>query len=279
MVVFGDSWSSTGFDIEGDPPSASLPIGNPPYPGRTVTNGANWVDYLVYERNESKILALDLAVGGATIDTTLIAPGMPLIYIKSFKEQVEEWETYNFTWKADSSLYTIWFGVNDITAYTNETSHNFEAEFKVMVDLMDKLYAAGVRNFLIFNAPPLERSPIFTLSGTEEWKEINSEWNVNVTAVVSNFTKTYDEASTFFFDAHTFFNTIMDDPCSFEESCGFEVTTDTCEQYFFGATTPDYKDPKCPYSVDKYIWINPLHPSSKMHKTIARAVYDALSDG
>ena len=98
----------------------------------------------------------------------------------------------------------------------------------------------------------------------------------NVTALTKNFTETYNETSTFFFDAWRLFDDVMNDPCVFEESCGFEVTTGACDAYYFGATTPDYKSPDCPYRVDQYLWINMLHVSSRMHNTTARAVFDAL---
>lgn len=278
LIVLGDRASSTGFDINGDKPSASQPFGNPAYPGLTVTNGANWVDYLTYEKNESVIQTLDLAVGGATIDKTLIMPGMPAYTIKSFKEQVEEVAAYEWSWTGDKSLFTVWFGVNDITAYTNETRGNFAAEFEEYAPLLDRLYNLGARNFLIFNAPPIDKLPIYELSGTADWKVVNAEWNVNITATVDNFKQTH-EATVFFFDACKLFNTIVDDPCTFEESCGFKVTQDSCLGYAWGAPTPDYFDPQCAYSVDKYLWINPLHPSTRMHNAIAKAVVDALKAG
>jgi len=39
----GDSYSSIGYDVDGDVPSLRNPLGNPPYPGETWSAGPNWV--------------------------------------------------------------------------------------------------------------------------------------------------------------------------------------------------------------------------------------------
>ncbi|QIX01357.1 hypothetical protein AMS68_006874 [Peltaster fructicola] len=210
LVVFGDSWSSTGFDLAGQAPSANNPMGNPAYPGATVTNGANWVDYLTYERNESLIETVDLAVGGATIDKMLIRPIMSFVdLLKSFKDQTEEWKSYEWPWTPDTSLFTVWFGVNDITCYTNETRHYFATEFEIMSDLLDQLYVKGARNFLIFNVPPLEKAPIFQDTGFPDWLKAIEQWNHNVSTVVQNLTTTYEDTTTFHFDAWKMFDDVM----------------------------------------------------------------------
>jgi hypothetical protein len=41
--VSGDSYSSTEYNVNGEQPSNSNPLGNPPFPGKTVSRGPNWV--------------------------------------------------------------------------------------------------------------------------------------------------------------------------------------------------------------------------------------------
>ena len=43
MVVFGDSYTTTGFNDTLAQPSRANPLGNPAYPGYTASNGPNWV--------------------------------------------------------------------------------------------------------------------------------------------------------------------------------------------------------------------------------------------
>jgi len=86
LVVFGDSYSTTGFNITLTQPSISNPLGNPEYPGYTSSNGPNWVDFLTTEYNESLIQTLNLAYGGATVDSDLVAPYLPTVL--SMEDQV-----------------------------------------------------------------------------------------------------------------------------------------------------------------------------------------------
>jgi hypothetical protein len=63
----GDSLSSIEYDVNGAYPDEKNPIGNPPYPGRTTSGGANWVGYLTTEYNDSAILAYDYAQSGGVV--------------------------------------------------------------------------------------------------------------------------------------------------------------------------------------------------------------------
>ncbi len=114
----GDSYTSTLFDIHGPQPSPENPLGNPPYPGSTSSDGPNFVDFLTITYNRSYIHTFNLAFGGATIDPSLVASPYGDI-VQSFKQQVQNEfvPTYANTptvpWRAANSLFTIFFGIND----------------------------------------------------------------------------------------------------------------------------------------------------------------------
>lgn len=44
----------------------------------------------------------------------------------------------------------------------------------------------------------------------------------------------------------------------------------------FGTWELDFLDERCPYSVDKYFWMNDLHPTTHAHNMTARAIAMAL---
>ena len=46
----GDSYSSTGYDVDGAHPSETNPLGNPPYPGDTYSGGPTWVICFISNR-------------------------------------------------------------------------------------------------------------------------------------------------------------------------------------------------------------------------------------
>src|SRR4051812_19267316 len=90
LFIFGDSYTATGFNPSGAKPSPANPIGNPALPGSTFSGGWDWPGYLVTAFNTSQTLAYNFAVGGATVDSNLVAP--PGNGILSFVEQIGRWQ-------------------------------------------------------------------------------------------------------------------------------------------------------------------------------------------
>lgn len=199
MITFGDSWSMTGFNATGNPPSLDNPLGNPAWPGKTSTNGANWIDYATYTYNESLILTANFAVGGATVDEDLIPPPMPHDFNKrgGLKYQIKEFssllaDSSRFEWHADSSLFVIWIGINDI--HEAELNPQFRTLFPNIMEVyaaqVDLLYHLGARNFLFITVPPIEKAPIAV--GKDDYiQNAVALFNQNVTQIADNFTATY----------------------------------------------------------------------------------------
>ena len=165
----GDSYSSTGYDVNGAHPSETNPLGNPPYPGDTYSGGPTWVKhlistlsikvgYLATEYNQSPILAYDYAVPGATV--------------QGLKWQVKEWFLPHAAqkptwapWTSDNSLFcisslffvlrvVIWIGINDMGI-----GFDPQQQLKMLFKAQNLVYDAGARNFVFFNVPPTDRSP------------------------------------------------------------------------------------------------------------------------
>ncbi|KAI4207919.1 MAG: hypothetical protein LQ346_000256 [Caloplaca aetnensis] len=155
----------TSFNIHGAQPSPDNPLGNPAYPGATSSNGPNYVDFLTTTYNQSFIETFNLGYGGATIDPSLI--GSPYGYIvQSFRQQVQDefLPTYatnsGVAWSGSNSLFTVFFGINDvILSYGQRDSTLNYLLIKSYESLVHQLYAAGARNFLFMNVPPIDRSP------------------------------------------------------------------------------------------------------------------------
>lgn len=118
-IYSGDSYTSTLFDIHGPQPNPGNPLGNPPYPGSTSSNGPNFVDFLTTTYNRSYIETYNLGFGGATIDQLLATSPYGDI-VQSFKQQVQDQflPTYGdkaaVPWRSADSLFTIFFGINDV---------------------------------------------------------------------------------------------------------------------------------------------------------------------
>lgn len=119
IFAFGDSYTTTGFDVNGAQPSEANPLGNPPYPGYTSSNGPNWVDFLTTTWNKSYIETVNLAYGGATVDSALVRPYRPTVL--SVQQQINEeyipvysGSNSSFKWRPNDTLFAIFIGINDV---------------------------------------------------------------------------------------------------------------------------------------------------------------------
>lgn len=123
LISFGDSYTATEFNITGQQPSSSDPIGNPPFPGWTSAGGANWIGNLVGTYNNSVLLNYNLAYGGATVNASLVPPYSPEVL--SLIDQVAEFKQYlspappSAPWTANNTLVAVWEYVHVLRLITH----------------------------------------------------------------------------------------------------------------------------------------------------------------
>ncbi|KAJ8608223.1 hypothetical protein MRB53_039754 [Persea americana] len=279
-VVVVSFWSMTGYNTESDRPSIKNPLGNPKYPGETSANGANWVDYLTYNYNDSVVMTANFAVGGALIVEDLVAPGIPHVY-GSMQHQVTDFflpthvNDSSYAWEADSSIFLMWIGINDIHDNDESTYQFFPKMMSVYSELAEQLFDVGARNFVFMNVPPLELMPIAgdTPEDYENYAVQTSAWNKNLTEMARTFTSAHDDVTTFVFDAHTLFTDIIDHPGNWPQSSGLKETVDYCLALSFGNKV---KDKSCVFTINQYLWMNPLHPTTVAHNVTAAVLAEAL---
>jgi len=147
LFTFGDSYSQTGFNVSLAQPTPANPMGNPPYPGWTSSNGPNWVGALTVKYNASLLMNYNLAFGGATVDPKLAKSYVPNVH--SLIDQVEKDWTPNYAkpsakyaknWEARSMLVGVWMGVNDVMGtHGNNYDTVLPKIIAVYKDLMNKV--------------------------------------------------------------------------------------------------------------------------------------------
>lgn len=257
LIIFGDSYSSVGYEgNEADHPTASNPLGVP-YPGLTWNEPdlPNWVGHLItkfcppprYDPNaeegqevagytDSPLLVYDYARGGDTI------AGVRRQIQEQFLKKVGQKPSWA-PWAANNSLFVTWVGINDC-AYSSQHQSTLETLFK----LQDELYEAGARNFLFIDVPPIHRSP-----AVPEHRQNSASfdnWNTSLRVGAKKFSDAHDDATVLLFSSFRAFETFLDDP----EVNGFEK-----------------KD------IRKWggsVWVDHIHPSSQVHEFIASHVAD-----
>lgn len=233
----GDSYSRTGFDASSvDQPSSSNPLGNPSFPGRTSANGPNWVGHLTATFNESAFLTYNFAASGATLDVSIVNNNNYDV-IREIDEEFTRYYKVGETFEADTSLFAVWIGINDIAnSYLNDDLDIHTKIFESFRYLIDSLYEAGARNFLFLTVPPLEHAPRITGSSASAERiplmaNATSDWNSHYRNFEKRIRYLHPTASVFVYDTYPLFQRVIDDPSQFTESAMFKDTTTYCKAY------------------------------------------------
>jgi len=286
--IFGDSYTTTTFNVTGEQPTATNPLGNPPYPGWTASNGPNWVDYLTVKYNESLVLTYNLAYGGATINSALVAPYLPTV--SSVAEQIEnEWfpayasKPTTAPWSSADTLFAIFDGINDVgNSYWKDTATLNTAIFAVYRGIVDELYYAGARNFLFINVPPVNRSPLMLAQSTASQASEKADlavWNGMVVSMAKAVKNAFPDTNIFTVDSNSLFTEVLDNPASFPQTAHYKNTTAYCVAYENGTPAVDTFNATCGVPVNEYFWLNSLHPTYPMHDVLAQNIGKRLAAG
>jgi phospholipase/lecithinase/hemolysin len=282
----GDSYTTTGFNVSFAQPNATNPLGNPissssPF-GYTAVNGPGWVEQLTVKYNQSLIQTYNLAYGGATVDSALVAPYEPQVL--SFRQQVNQEffpyyvEVNNAQWTSKNSLFASFFGINDVgnSYYQTNATAIIQAVFNVYAGLIDELYHSGARNFLFLNVPPFNLSPEI-LSQNNSWASSYSDaaiqdFNDRLAALAYNVQYKYADTTVFLYDTHRAFSQVLAYPYAYSQTSGYLNTTAFCTAYQNGTPNLNTLDPSCGIPVNQYFWLNSLHPTYPMQDVMAQNI-------
>jgi len=208
--------------------------------------GPNWVGHLITKCSESSdeanpndrgssIVVFDYAIGGQTVS------GVKNQIERKFIPHVGKQPG----WTAEDALFVTWVGINDL-AYTSEPSPQLEALFKSE----ELLYDAGARNFLFIDVPPIDRSPaVLQFRNPSDSSPIPryNDWNIALRSSLSSFASGHADATILLFSSHATFSRVLDDPVGH-----------------------DFPEVNAARKAGKGIWMDHLHPTSKMHQWVAK---------
>jgi phospholipase/lecithinase/hemolysin len=274
-MVFGDSYTTTGFNI-------SLGV-NSTDPGFVSSNGPNWVEDLRDTYNVAGTKVFNLASGGATIDSALVTPFLPTVL--SVVDQVAQFKTFlasrppGAEWNSSNTLFAIWIGINDCGDSFDWTNTTQPAFNKVLMNRLttqlDELYSFGARSFLFLTVPPVNRAPLFLVEGQAVTSLLAADianYNSQLATTAKGFEASHQGVETTIFDTQPVFNTLLDNADTF----GFNNHTGFCEAYQNG--TPEISTQIAPCApVSTYFWLNTLHPLFTVHDILAHAITTVIS--
>jgi phospholipase/lecithinase/hemolysin len=259
FISFGDSYSQTGFDINGEKPSATNPLGNPPLPGWTASGGLDWVGFMVTEFNTSLTLSYNFAYGGATVDADLVKPYADTVLsmidqVQLFSDNIAAQPSYA-PWTADNTVVGVWMGVNDVgnTYWNSDSTDTFELVVVAYYEQLQILYDAGLRQFVLLSVPPTQKTPSLIGQGEQAVSLISGAigvFNDLVASGLEDFVSANTGVTAKLVDTTAAFNEAIENPAE------YGAPDATC---FNGDGT------SC-------LWFNDYHPGVAIQRLVAAQV-------
>jgi outer membrane lipase/esterase len=257
IVVFGASLSDNGNAVSIVP---GLFPGPPYYPGR-ASNGLLWIDVVAADLgNEVKPFVnggTNYAVGGARtceISGASVNPfdmcNQVVLYLASALNRADA-----------SALYVIdaaTVGNNIFAVINNGLSFN-EITTQAPTDIakiMDKLYSAGARKFLVTNVPDVGATPRGQgLPSPATATALSNGFNGTLNNELANFRASHSGADV----------RLADFKSAVAITAGFTNTTDPCVVNLVACATPD-----------TYTYWDNLHPTAATGRNMAKAALAVL---
>ena len=275
VYIFGDSLSDTGnlASVQGDFPA--------PYYQNRASNGPVAVETLAAKLGDTAAASLHLlglneghnyAVAGAT------ASGSEIIDLDT---QIQAFQA-NYEYSAPKdALYVIFFGGNDVRAALYEPDLIIAEQIlitakKKIRNAIRNLRQIGARSFLIINSPNIARIPETRIMSValnnpdliNRANRLSKHFNRKLHRLVERL-KEQDNIQIQEFDLFSLFDKVVEQI----STLGFINNTDAC----FSTITESFH-PDCEYglNVDKFIFFDEIHPTSRVHTMFGEAFYKKL---
>lgn len=277
LFTFGDSYTTIGFNAAGTQPSASNPEGNPSGDTGTTSSGHNYIDYLTATYNKSLVLTYDAACYGATINASTV-PAFSTAIPSAIDQSIQTWYAdYHSTpavpWTAANSLFSYFFGINDLLNTQNAYSTSLETKLMTSYyNVLSFAYIFGARNFLLQTVPPVDAAP-----GVVQFYNVTAvaaavkSFNTALGSMLTRFRADHPGSTVFLHDTHALYAGILANPASNSLTAGIRNTQNYC-QFYETSTSPDAFNLLCIYPVSGYFWHDLLHPTWPVHQAMAASI-------
>ena len=263
LFVFGDSLSDVGNISQ-----ATLGI----TPGQYYSNG-RFSNGPVYAESLATGLGLpsitrstaggnDFAYGGAQTTGT---GGFEGIFIRDIDEQVTQFlssRTANAT-----SLFLVFAGANDlIGGQTNMT-----VPVNSLASSINRLMAAGARQFLVFNLPPLGSTPRYNGNSAtrDQFNARTQQFNTALATMLGGVQAGNPALTVYQLDVFGLFNRALADPAAFGL---LNVTSAAAPGLEPGDSS--YDTNQIVPNPNQYAFWDDLHPTSSVHAILAQRALD-----
>ncbi|KAI0399565.1 hypothetical protein F4802DRAFT_612077 [Xylaria palmicola] len=237
----------------------------------TAEGGPNWVEYLTgcgLEPGETlpqdcPVQLWDFAFAGADVSLQHLRQHhdftIPLV---NQTQQYLQWAEPVIGGRMEKAraLVAFWIGINDINDSAKFTNVSFPAFYNALVGTMfaqsvAPMYAAGYRDFLFVNLPPLDRTAANAASVSPlPNKTMIGWWGGSLARHSNAFAAGNRDMRSMVYDANTFLNGVLDEPGKY----GITNTTSYCADYA-DPDVQDFPEQHGCLPLDQYFWYNSGH--------------------
>lgn len=234
---------------------------------KEINGGKNWITKLIDIQNH-KVWLWDYAHNGAVVDFNLVP-------------RDEENTSFNFQydkfidnlcnkplkrWSSKSTLFTIWFGTNDIIYMNHDQGVSsrdiIDNIIRIIFDKVQGLYNHGAKNFLFIYVPTIEKSPLNKDNSLYLGYSDTTYYNDKIKNYAINFANTHSDCNVFIYDAYMEYNYILEN----KEEFGIENISDNCQS----------SKEKCGKDT-KYFWYNDIQPSYRVQEALGQDIHEFLT--
>ncbi|MCC6511235.1 MAG: SGNH/GDSL hydrolase family protein [Pirellulaceae bacterium] len=265
IYVFGDSLSETGnfYVATGGafPPS-------PLYFEGRFSNGRAWVEHFASVTGEpiptpSFLGGTNFAVNGSR------AAGVSPYGTPDLTEQVSSFLLASGGTANSEDIFVVWAGANDIFFGASAGETNFIPNaIEAIGSSVAALYAAGARNIVILDLPPLGQTPFFI--GTMSSKQLNAAtnaFNSALSSLIRGLRHQLPKMKMVDVKISRLFQSIAQSP----QLYGLQNTRDSAT--LFDPVTGIGYALSPGVIADRYLFWDSVHPSARGHKIIALYVW------
>ncbi|KAF8588635.1 carbohydrate esterase family 16 protein [Ramaria rubella] len=146
IIPFGDSWTAMNDSTGVFPPPPAVITGTNPMAGGRASNGPTWTEYIANDRHSP---VHPYAIGGAVTNLTLWPTAVARnISISTFINQTNVFLNQRPIFDPESSLFVVFFGINDYTySETDGSQLLLDAAKTIDIETL-RLIHVGARNIL-----------------------------------------------------------------------------------------------------------------------------------
>lgn len=166
-------------------------------------------------------------------------------------------------WNSENTLFTFWFGINDLIRTTKSSDETIQQGQDVLFDIANKIYDDGARNIIFFYLPPFNYSPYFlnVNNSRPDLPQFIESFNKSLKERVEEYHRAHPLANVFIYNAFDEFNFLL------ENHQNLNVTD---------IERPCNEVKGCVRST--FFWNDDMHPTDNIHSQIAMDIHQFLND-